>query len=62
MSATKTILREEGMSGLIRGIGPRIVWISIGGSIFFSVLEGMEALLSTDAPVYTGPRVLSPAP
>ena len=28
-----------------QGIGPRVMWISIGGSIFFGVLERAHILL-----------------
>lgn len=46
LSCTKTIIREEGPTALLKGIGPRILWIGIGGSIFFGVLEKTKALLA----------------
>ncbi|KAG9290213.1 hypothetical protein G9A89_022189 [Geosiphon pyriformis] len=33
------IISEEGARALISGIGPRVIWISIGGSIFLGVYE-----------------------
>ncbi|KAF5745186.1 S-adenosylmethionine carrier 1 chloroplastic/mitochondrial [Tripterygium wilfordii] len=39
------IIREEGPSALLKGIGPRVLWIGIGGSIFFGVLERTKRLL-----------------
>ncbi|CAH9105705.1 unnamed protein product [Cuscuta europaea] len=41
-----TIAREEGTSALFKGMGPRVLWIGIGGSIFFGVLEKTKQLLS----------------
>lgn len=39
------IVREEGSSALTKGIGPRVLWIGIGGSIFFGVLERTKKIL-----------------
>ncbi|RUP27346.1 hypothetical protein BC936DRAFT_138741, partial [Jimgerdemannia flammicorona] len=39
VSAFRRILAEEGARGLFAGIGPRVLWISIGGSIFLGVYE-----------------------
>ncbi|KAF9934880.1 hypothetical protein FBU30_010147 [Linnemannia zychae] len=44
-STFKRILAEEGARALFSGIGPRVMWISIGGSIFFGVYEKSKALL-----------------
>ncbi|KAL7154565.1 hypothetical protein ABFS83_03G009900 [Erythranthe nasuta] len=41
-----TILKEEGSSAFFRGMGPRVLWIGIGGSIFFGVLEKTKQLMS----------------
>lgn len=30
---------------LLQGIGPRVLWIGIGGSIFFGVLERTKQIL-----------------
>ena len=38
-AALTTIAREEGVSALFRGVQPRVVWIGVGGSIFFGSLE-----------------------
>ncbi|XP_020521472.1 S-adenosylmethionine carrier 1, chloroplastic/mitochondrial isoform X2 [Amborella trichopoda] len=42
----QTIVKEEGPSALLKGIGPRVLWIGIGGSIFFGVLERTKLILS----------------
>ncbi|KAL6984260.1 putative S-adenosylmethionine carrier 2, chloroplastic, partial [Sarracenia purpurea var. burkii] len=42
----RTIVREEGTSALFKGIGPRVLWIGIGGSIFFGVLERTKKMLA----------------
>ncbi|XP_024952676.2 S-adenosylmethionine carrier 1, chloroplastic/mitochondrial-like isoform X4 [Citrus sinensis] len=41
-----TIAREEGISTLFKGMGPRVLWIGIGGSIFFGVLEKTKEVLA----------------
>ncbi|XP_020270677.1 putative mitochondrial carrier protein PET8 [Asparagus officinalis] len=46
VSCAQTIVREEGPAALLKGIGPRVLWIGIGGSIFFGVLEKTKQLLS----------------
>ncbi|XP_024397817.1 S-adenosylmethionine carrier 1, chloroplastic/mitochondrial isoform X1 [Physcomitrium patens] len=33
------IIRDEGAGTLFQGLGPRILWIGVGGSIFFGALE-----------------------
>ncbi|CEG69395.1 hypothetical protein RMATCC62417_05480 [Rhizopus microsporus] len=39
ISTMKRIVAEEGPRALFSGVGPRIMWISIGGSIFLGVYE-----------------------
>lgn len=39
ISTFKRIVAEEGPRVLLAGIGPRVMWISIGGSIFLGVYE-----------------------
>ncbi|XP_072980746.1 S-adenosylmethionine carrier 1, chloroplastic/mitochondrial-like [Typha angustifolia] len=46
LNCAQTILREEGPAAFLKGIGPRVLWIGIGGSIFFGVLERTKLLLS----------------
>ena len=33
------MVREEGPASLFRGATPRVMWITLGGSIFFGTLE-----------------------
>ncbi|KAJ8440985.1 hypothetical protein Cgig2_020014 [Carnegiea gigantea] len=42
----RTIVQEEGAPALLKGIGPRVLWIGIGGSIFFGVLESTKRALA----------------
>lgn len=46
----QTIVKEEGASALLKGIGPRVLWIGIGGSIFFGVLESTKRMLAQRRP------------
>ncbi|GMP25529.1 hypothetical protein CsSME_00002352 [Camellia sinensis var. sinensis] len=48
----ETIVREEGPPALLKGIGPRVLWIGIGGSIFFGVLESTKRFLAQRRPVH----------
>lgn len=50
VDCVRTIVREEGPAALLKGIGPRVLWIGIGGSIFFSVLERTKLLLAQRRP------------
>jgi hypothetical protein len=35
----KTILKEEGIKGLYRGAGIRMIYLGVGGSAFFGIYE-----------------------
>lgn len=39
VATIRRILAEEGSQALFAGIGPRVLWIAIGGSIFLGVYE-----------------------
>ncbi|KAJ6399140.1 hypothetical protein OIU77_019816 [Salix suchowensis] len=39
----RTIAKEEGTHALLKGVGPRVLWIGVGGAIFFGVLEKTKA-------------------
>lgn len=41
----KNVVREEGYGALFKGIGPRVMWISIGGCIFLGVYEKVKKTL-----------------
>ena len=43
--ALKVIFAEKGVKGLFAGVVPRVMWITIGGGIFFGVYEQAKALL-----------------
>lgn len=45
-SVIRTLWQEGGMSAFFRGVTPRLLWISIGGSIFFTALETTEHALA----------------
>ncbi|AQK74563.1 S-adenosylmethionine carrier 1 chloroplastic/mitochondrial [Zea mays] len=46
VSCAQTILREEGPKAFLKGIEPRVLWIGIGGSIFFGMLEKTKSMLA----------------
>ena len=37
---TQNVYNEKGLHGLFAGIGPRVMWITLGGFIFFGTYEG----------------------
>lgn len=39
------MVTEEGWGSLLKGIGPRVTWIGIGGGIFFFALEAAQSVL-----------------
>ena len=41
------IKKEDGMRGLFRGFGPRVVWISVGGAIFLGTYQWARNRLDT---------------
>ena len=41
------IVKEEGPQGLLKGVGPRVGWMALGGYIFFGVYEQCIRLLTT---------------
>jgi len=45
MDVGRRILAEEGAGTLLSGIQPRVMWISIGGFIFFGSYEGFRSVL-----------------
>lgn len=53
-----TVAREEGSSAFFKGMGPRVLWIGIGGSIFFGVLERTKLLLAQKRPLEQGSNSL----
>ncbi|XP_008457911.2 S-adenosylmethionine carrier 1, chloroplastic/mitochondrial isoform X2 [Cucumis melo] len=56
VDCVQTIVREEGAPALLKGIGPRVLWIGIGGSIFFGVLESTKRLLAERRPNRKDPK------
>lgn len=42
----KHVAQERGLRGLFSGIVPRVIWISIGGSVFLGVYEKVKITLS----------------
>jgi len=45
LNTLSLIAKEEGVTGLFKGIGPRVTWITIGGFIFFGAYEQSTSLL-----------------
>lgn len=44
----KSIYREKGIKGLFAGFVPRVMWITLGGSIFFGFYDLTTRLLQRD--------------
>jgi solute carrier family 25 S-adenosylmethionine transporter 26 len=40
-----SIGKNEGIRALFSGVVPRVIWISVGGSVFFGAYEAMRSLL-----------------
>ena len=45
VAETRKILHEEGAAGLLKGVGPRVGWMAVGGYIFFGMYEGVMQML-----------------
>lgn len=48
LDATLTIARTEGLGAFMSGWQPRLLWISLGGFVFFPALEAAKQLYSPD--------------
>lgn len=46
MDTVKRIYAEGGANRFLSGLGPRTMWISIGGCVFFGAYEGAKELLT----------------
>lgn len=44
----KSIVREKGIRGLFAGFVPRVMWITLGGAIFFGFYDFTTRLLQND--------------
>lgn len=38
----KDIYKDKGLQGLFAGVGPRVIWITLGGFIFFGIYEEIK--------------------
>ncbi|KAJ6735997.1 S-ADENOSYLMETHIONINE CARRIER 1 CHLOROPLASTIC/MITOCHONDRIAL [Salix viminalis] len=50
VDCARTIAKEEGTRALLKGVGPRVLWIGVGGAIFFGVLEKTKQILAQRCP------------
>ena len=46
VTALRTIHRQNGVSGLFAGVVPRVIWISLGGSVFFGSYSVVMQVIS----------------
>ena len=53
-----TLVKEEGYSALFKGVQPRVIWISIGGSVFFTALERSRDIYSKMLKIKERERIL----
>ena len=44
------IVAQEGAGALLRGWQPRVIWIGVGGSVFFTVLEASKKVFAPKPP------------
>ncbi|XP_017879302.1 S-adenosylmethionine mitochondrial carrier protein-like [Ceratina calcarata] len=42
----KDVYKEKGLSGLFAGVSPRVIWITLGGFIFFGTYEKAKHLIT----------------
>lgn len=52
LDCTTKLLQEEGFFALFKGWQPRLVWISIGGCVFFTALEQARKVFVPPQPVF----------
>ncbi|PUU73663.1 mitochondrial carrier domain-containing protein [Tuber borchii] len=45
LSILRDLVKEEGIRGLFKGIGPRVIWISVGGAIFLGAWDFAKGAL-----------------
>ena len=45
LAETRRIVEKDGLGGLLKGIGPRVGWMAVGGYIFFGMYEGVLQML-----------------
>jgi hypothetical protein len=50
IDCARQIIQQEGGAALFRGWQPRVLWIGIGGSIFFTVLEQAKKFYAPPPP------------
>jgi solute carrier family 25 (mitochondrial S-adenosylmethionine transporter), member 26 len=50
VDCTTKIVQEEGVATLFRGWEPRVLWIGLGGCVFFSALEQAKRFYAPKAP------------
>lgn len=43
-SLVTEILKDDGVAGFFKGVGPRTMWISLGGAVFLGVYEAAKSL------------------
>lgn len=60
VDATVQIARTEGLGAFMSGWQPRLIWISLGGFVFFPALEAAKKFYATalTPPVPTGPELV----
>ena len=45
VQTAQLIYQENGVAGLFAGVGPRVLWLSLGGTVFFSSLEAVKNMM-----------------
>ena len=47
LTVLKRIIESEGSTALLKGLGPRVLWISAGGAVFLGAYELAKDFLFT---------------
>lgn len=55
LDATLTIARTEGAAAFMSGWQPRLIWISLGGFVFFPALEAAKKAFGPNGGLMTPP-------
>jgi hypothetical protein len=55
LDATLTIAKTEGWAAFMSGWQPRLIWISLGGFVFFPALEAAKDLFGPNGGLMTPP-------
>jgi hypothetical protein len=47
LQTARTIIEADGIGALFSGVLPRVLWLSAGGTVFFSSLEAARIFIAS---------------